>query len=635
MRMRQIILSTCMAGLLYGCVTAPKAGLEGKTSPDDGKDKIKQAGVAKAEWDSAATSEISRKKMEINSKTVTSAAKTSLDPTLTYKLDDKNKGTASSEKDSPVAVAGAPEISVMAKESSIRTGSGPVRMAEPASPGVKAGFHDDNAEYGAFMDFYGKYRNQTPIPVDLSNRFILEGRDAKGKPASGAEMVVKNKSGVIIARRKTYADGRAVIFAGEQVEGPLSLDSSWNGSVIRKEIDLKGRKSIDVVFEGISSAPSRVPVDICFLLDTTGSMGDEIQMLKETLDFAHHQLASLKEKPDIRFGMVIFKDRGDVYRTQEVPFTGDIAGFRGQLQKVTSGGGGDGPEALSEALEKGLHKLKWREKALKVIFVITDAPPKVYPDEKTYADEMIEAAEQGIKIVGVGASGLATSGEVALRQISISTMGWFVFMTYGEKGESEGGTDTSVSHHTGANWQVRSLDGIIVRFVRQELAKMDGQTLGEEDWLETTPGQSARKDQVLMELFDQGVQRLMDYSLVAVENGTPTAVAPMSAGTDSLTKAGERLTKELQMAVNRKGKFKMVERQDLKQLMGEQSLGLTGIMDEKDAAKVGKIIGAKLMVISSVVQGEGRLEVFLKLVKVETSEILSLSLLKVSPDLVK
>jgi len=515
--------------------------------------------------------------------------------------------------------------------------SGMVSGAEPpASPGVKAGFHDDNVEFGAFLDFMDKYLRQVPVFIDVTNRVIVQVRDRQGKPASWAQLEVKGQGGATLAKRTAYADGRAMFFPSENQEnGKATVEVTWKGARQSVEIDPQGRKTVDILMDATASIPPRVPVDICFLLDTTGSMADEIQMLKETLESAHYQLANLKEKPDIRFGMVLYKDRKDVYTTMEVPFTGDVGKFREVLQKVTAGGGGDEPEALAEGLGKSLLGLKWREGALRVIFILTDAPPKVYKDETSYTELMQEAAERGIKIVGIGASGLRTPGEVALRQMAEYTMGWFVFLTYGERGESEGGTETSVSHHTGANWQVKTLDGIIVRFVRQELAGMAGEKLAEDDWLETTSAEVADQDKVLGELFDQGVQRLLDYSLVPLENGTPTAVAPMTTGDATLKKAAERLKKHLELAAGRQKPFKLVERANLRQLMEEQALGLTGALDENTAAKVGKLVGAKLMLISSVGRGEKQLEVFLKLVKVETSEILSQALLKVTPGLVK
>ncbi len=63
--------------------------------------------------------------------------------------------------------------------------------------------------------------------------------------------------------------------------------------------------------------------------------------------------------------------------------------------------------------------------------------------------------------------GLDLGGEYVLRQISQYTYGTYIFLTYGERGESEGGVAGSVSHHTGANYQTDRLEAIIIRLARQ------------------------------------------------------------------------------------------------------------------------------------------------------------------------
>ncbi len=70
-------------------------------------------------------------------------------------------------------------------------------------------------------------------------------------------------------------------------------------------------------------------------------------------------------------------------------------------------------------------------------------------------------------------------GEFILRQISQYTQGRYIFLTYGERGESEGGKEGSVSHHTGANFQTDKLESIIIRFAKEELAYLTDQPLEE------------------------------------------------------------------------------------------------------------------------------------------------------------
>ena len=510
------------------------------------------------------------------------------------------------------------------------------------SPGVKAGFHDDNLEFGAYLDFLGKFRQSALIPVDVTNRIVVRAVDGQGKPASYATFVFRNAKGAEVARRTAYADGRALFFPSENPaygQPGVTVEASWKGETVRAAVDPQGKKTIDLVFRAGGAVPARVPVDICFVLDTTGSMADEIQRLRNTLSAVHAAILAAPEKPDVRFGMVLYRDRGDQYVTQKIEFTDAVERFQGALNLVGAGGGGDEPEDLQAALAVTLQKLTWRTGAVRVAFVITDAPPHVYPDQKiNYGEAARNAAAQGIKIVGIGASGLSTQGEIVLRHLAEVTMAQFVFLTYGETGDSdETGSPARVSHHTGANFQARDLDAIIVRFVKSELMALKGVTVPDDDWTEAAPpGGGEDREVVLKKAFDDGGRRLLDFTLVPIEPKTPVVVMPVEVTAPELKAAAETCESHLLLAVSSSPSFRVVERGErLRQILSEQALGLTGVMDEAQAPKVGKVMGAKLLVFSKLTPGTPQPEVLIKLVRAETAEVLAVSLLKLAPELVR
>jgi len=519
--------------------------------------------------------------------------------------------------------------------------AGRARPAGRGSPGVKAGFHDDNLEFGAYLDFLAKFRPAVLIPADVTNRIVVRAVDGQGKPASFATLVFRDASGGELARRTTYADGRAVFSPSEYpsaMQG-LKVEAAWKGEKIKATLDSDGKKTVDLAFRKAGSVPARIPVDICFVLDTTGSMADEIQRLKDTLGAVNAAIAGASEKPDVRFGMVVYRDRGDQYITRKTDFTGDVERFAGSLALVGAGGGGDGPEDLQAALDVALRKLEWRPGAIRVAFVITDAPPHVYPDEEfSYVAAARNAAARGIKIVGIGASGLSTRGEIVLRHLAQVTMGEFVFLTYGESGDSdEAGSPARVSHHTGANFQTRNLDAIIVRFIRSELMALKGERIAEDDWMEAgPPGGGEDREVVLTKVFADGVRRLLDFTLVPIQSKTPVVVMPIEVTAPSLKAAAETCESHLLLAVSSCPAFQVVERgKDLRQILSEHALGLTGAVEESQAPQVGKIMGAKLLVFSKLTEGTDRPEVLIKLVRTETAEVLAVSLLKLAPELVR
>ncbi len=64
---------------------------------------------------------------------------------------------------------------------------------------------------------------------------------------------------------------------------------------------------------------------------------------------------------------------------QRYPFSEDLEAFQQILNGVrTSGGGGDGAEAVAEGLYEACYRMKWRKHARKVILLVGDAPPHGY-----------------------------------------------------------------------------------------------------------------------------------------------------------------------------------------------------------------------------------------------------------------
>lgn len=373
----------------------------------------------------------------------------------------------------PAGAAPAIRSRLTAGEERAVDSEGPVGIApEPRSAAVRAGSTDDNLSFGAFLDFLEKHGTRA-LPDEVSKRVVVEVRDAQGLPIFGANLTALDAEGHVLARRKTYPDGRALIFA--PARGTARLRVEYAG--VSRELPLAqaGRVKLDVSRREVRG---RVPLDVAFVIDTTGSMGDEIDRLKKTLDLIHFRLAHLDPAADVRFGLVEYKDRGDDFVTRRIPFTSDVETFRASLANLRAYGGGDEPEDVQAGLEEALHRLQWRdEQAVKVAFLIGDAPPHLdYGEQFTYVDAMHEAAQRGIKIAAVGCSGLNLTGEVVWREIAQYTLAPYVFLTRGERGDMEGSPST-VSHHVGANFATENLESIVVRVVKNELSPLAEKTV--------------------------------------------------------------------------------------------------------------------------------------------------------------
>ena len=141
-------------------------------------------------------------------------------------------------------------------------------------------------------------------------------------------------------------------------------------------------------------------VDVVFVLDTTGSMDGLIQTAKEKIWSIATTMASAQQTPEIRIGLVAYRDRGDAYVTKTVDLSDDLDSVYATLMDFEAGGGGDTPESVNEALYSAVHDMSWSEQdqAYQVIFLVGDAPPHMDYNEVRYPEIIASALDKGIVI---------------------------------------------------------------------------------------------------------------------------------------------------------------------------------------------------------------------------------------------
>ena len=149
-------------------------------------------------------------------------------------------------------------------------------------------------------------------------------------------------------------------------------------------------------------APAGIPkIDVVFVLDTTGSMSGLIQTAKDKIWSIATTMASAQPTPEIRIGLVAYRDRGDRYVTKVVDLSDDLDSVYATLMDFQADGGGDTPESVNQALYEAVHNISWSQdsQAYQVVFLIGDAPPHMdYQDEVQYPEIVTAALEKGIVI---------------------------------------------------------------------------------------------------------------------------------------------------------------------------------------------------------------------------------------------
>ena len=121
-------------------------------------------------------------------------------------------------------------------------------------------------------------------------------------------------------------------------------------------------------------------LDLCFMIDTTGSMGDELRYLQSEVADVIERVTTELSETDIALAFVFYRDEGDEYKVKSSDFTSDIAAQQRVLASESASGGGDTPEAVHEALQEVLG-LSWREGTRKILIPVLDAPPHDVPEK--------------------------------------------------------------------------------------------------------------------------------------------------------------------------------------------------------------------------------------------------------------
>jgi CarboxypepD_reg-like domain/Secretion system C-terminal sorting domain/von Willebrand factor type A domain len=204
-------------------------------------------------------------------------------------------------------------------------------------------------------------------------------------------------------------------------------------------------------------------VDIAFVVDATGSMGDEIEFLKLELEDVIRNTMEKHRSLSLRAASVFYRDKGDEYVSKKADFHDDLLKTLNFIKLQKAGGGGDTPEALDAAMSMALDSLQWNPKArTRLLFLILDAPP--HNEGKERIRKLIfKAAAMGIRIVPVACSGTDKSTEFLLRSMALATNGTYAFLT------NHSGIGNPHIEPTTDKYEVELLGNLLQRIIGQYL----------------------------------------------------------------------------------------------------------------------------------------------------------------------
>ena len=260
-------------------------------------------------------------------------------------------------------------------------------------------------------------------------RYTVLVKTADGYPAVNYPVNLTDAGNNTLFQAVTDNTGKAELWAELTGEG-LQV-TGYRIQVDEQQVEAKEWKDGMNIF--IIDEPCDAPqeVDVMFVFDATGSMGDELRYLQAEMKDVIARASEATGGLEIRTGAVVYRDHSDEYVTRISRLTSDIATTQAFIDKQEAYGGGDYPEAVPEALMAALNSTDWDPNArARIAFLILDAP--CHEDSATVAllhDQIRNAAAMGVRIVPVVCSGLSESGEYLLRSIALATNGTSFFLT--------------------------------------------------------------------------------------------------------------------------------------------------------------------------------------------------------------
>ncbi len=280
----------------------------------------------------------------------------------------------------------------------------------------------------------GEQGEQT-VPDGIFNEFLTTPRGLNtfdmreisvtcdGKPVPGATVRLYKENEVIYSAMSDSA-GKAYVFGnGTTVE---AISGEFEASVNVAE----GVTNIELA----DFLACEDELEIMLVVDTTGSMGDELGFLCEELAGVVKRVSAALNC-EIRLGLLFYRDNGDEYVTRNFDFTvvSSEKGLNDAVKNIraqVSSGGGDYPEAVDRALSEAVN-MSWHENSkTRLLFHVLDAP---YHDQQenqsVFANSVKSAAQKGIRIIPVAASGLNILGQYTMRSAALLTGGTYTFLT--------------------------------------------------------------------------------------------------------------------------------------------------------------------------------------------------------------
>ena len=338
-----------------------------------------------------------------------------------------------------------------------------IRQPETIEPGqLTAGEWKDSENWAFWRRLmgnkgYSQMQRMWELPADKYEIVVMDG----DIPVRDSRVELKNVAGETVWVSRTDKNGKAFVFIegaeGEQ-QNEFTLEVHAGGEFVTAEQVLLDPEQPFMV-QCAAAEPEDI-LDLMFMIDTTGSMSDELRYINAELKDVVGQIDS-----NVRISCNYYRDTTDAYTVKPFDFNTNIDSVIEQISMQYAAGGGDYEEAVDLALENAVNEHEWSESAReRLLFLVLDAPPHYTPETvETIQKAVRDASEKGIRIIPVASSGVDKNTEFFLRSLAVATNGTYLFLT------DHSGIGNPHLEPTIGDYEVSYLNELILKVIRDYL----------------------------------------------------------------------------------------------------------------------------------------------------------------------
>ena len=309
---------------------------------------------------------------------------------------------------------------------------------------ITAGAWNDNDHYQDWLDLFmqaeeehgkaGKFfeysKGEKSWGFNSCQRVKVTVKQGE-KVVAGAKVYMKDALNNVVFEAVADANGVAYLFTDLE-RGKIE---AFGGEAAAAVDFTSENKDVTVDIGERAYAEKKNVIELMFVVDVTGSMGDELEFLNNEIADVVNQVALADSETQINLALLFYRDYRDkdifkYYDFEDVTTEEGMAKQQKAIAEQKATGGYDYPEAVEDALAQAVSK-QWSDGATtKILFQILDAPPHANEiNRRNFKSAVMEATKKGIRICPVICSGADYLTEYVMRQAAIYTGGTFVFVT--------------------------------------------------------------------------------------------------------------------------------------------------------------------------------------------------------------